>query len=86
MSYFHGPKGPLPLVFGGGKWIEDLEQDISCPSGAPAHVKFTAEFPLPQPPQDPITLLTSHGGHQELTGSCDVHSFDEDLRIVRTGD
>jgi serine/threonine protein kinase len=85
MSYFHSPSGNAPLVFGGGNWILDVEQDTTCPSGTgPAHLKQTSQYSLPQPPQDPITLLSGHG-HQEQTGSCGV-DVDFDETYTRTGD
>jgi serine/threonine-protein kinase len=39
---------------------------------------------MPQPPQDPITLLTGRG-HYTITGDC---SFDNDFesRVERSGD
>jgi hypothetical protein len=84
MSYFHSPDFDAPLVFGSGKWSWDREVDQPCPVGGTSHVRFTAEFPLPQPPQDPIALLTGHG-HQQETGSACVSS-DIDIKFVRTGD
>jgi serine/threonine-protein kinase len=85
MSYFHSPpEQVLPLVFGSGKWTLDVEDDPKCPSGDTSHRTITAQNPLPQPPQDPITLLTGRG-HQEQTGSC-TGSFDFDEKFVRTGD
>jgi serine/threonine protein kinase, bacterial len=39
---------------------------------------------LPQPPQDPITVLTGHG-HDDSTGSACVGG-DYDEKLVRTGD
>jgi serine/threonine-protein kinase len=48
------------------------------------HTTKTGQFPLPQPPQDPITLLTGHG-RQAQTGSCPANvEFDE--TFTRTGD
>ncbi len=85
MSFFHNPDYAVPLVFAGGQWTKDRELDDQCPGGGTSHAKVTAQYPLPAPPQDPITLLTGHG-HVEVTGDCDVTSFDEDYRIVRTGD
>jgi serine/threonine protein kinase, bacterial len=85
MSFFHGPGGVVPLVFGSGKWIRDSEGDTSCSTGGTAHTKVTADYPLPQPPQDPITLLTGHG-HIESTGTVYVGSFDFGDKFVRTGD
>jgi serine/threonine-protein kinase len=85
MSFFHVPGSDKALVFGNGKWIMDRDMDAACVvGGGPSHSKITAEFPLPQPPQDPITLLTGHG-HWEMTGSCS-RSTDFEEKFVRTGD
>jgi hypothetical protein len=82
MSFFHGPDSTMPLVFGGGKWSLDQEGDGPCSSGT-AHMKFTGVYPLPQPPQNPITLLTGHG-HVDVTGTCPSSDFDS--KFARTGD
>ena len=84
MSFFLNPKYFKPLVFGNGKWTQTAEFDSPCPAGGTSHVKDTSEFPLPQPPQDPITLLTGHG-HVEVTGSA-CTGADYDDKLVRTGD
>jgi predicted Ser/Thr protein kinase len=86
MSYFHAPaSGFVALVFGGGQWTSDLEGDAKCPySGDPSHVTETAQFPLPQPPQNPIATLTGHG-HQVHTGSCAINT-DVDITFTRIGD
>jgi serine/threonine-protein kinase len=85
MSVFHSPPvNVLPMVFGSGNWILALEWDEKCPAGDMSHVKRNAEFSLPQPPQDPIPLLTGRG-HQEQTGSC-VLSAEIDEKFERTGD
>ena len=83
-SYFSNLDYEQPLVFGNGKWTRSEEYDTPCPAGGTTHVKSSAEFPLPQPPQDPITLLTGHG-RQEETGSACVSS-DYNQKFVRTGD
>ena len=84
MSLFHSPDAGIPLVFASGNWTENQEFDGSCPSGGTSHVKVSAEFPLPQPPQDPITLLVGHG-HQDVSGSaCTGGDFDD--KVERTGD
>ena len=84
MSYFHGPDGAVALVFGDGKWIRDRDlPDNPCPGHGTTHTKNTAQYPLPTPPQDPITLLTGHG-YQEETGACTSSAFDD--KFVRTGD
>lgn len=86
MSYFHSPlSGFLPLVFEGGKWTSNVEGNSKCPYGGDAsHVKWTAQYPLPQPPQNPIQSLTGHG-HQEQTGSCAINT-DVYLALTRIGD
>jgi hypothetical protein len=58
--------------------------DKACPTGGTTHSTISAQLPLPQPLQDPITLLTGHG-RQETSGSaCTGGEFD--LKFDRTGD
>jgi serine/threonine-protein kinase len=47
-------------------------------------VKWTAEYPLRQPSQNPIQALTGRG-HQEQTGSCAVNT-DVYIAYKRIGD
>ncbi|HTY31280.1 hypothetical protein [Mycobacterium sp.] len=83
-SFFYNPdKGYEALLFENGSWTRNEEWDGDCPAGGTSHVKVTAQYPLPQPPQDPITLLTGHG-HQEETGACTSSDFDQNY--ARTGD
>jgi hypothetical protein len=86
MSFFHAPMGVVEaLVFDAGKWIFDTQLDSKCPgSGAPMHVTKTGQYPLPQPLQNPITLLAGNG-HQQQTEPCAV-SVDFDETFTRTGD
>jgi predicted Ser/Thr protein kinase len=85
MSYFPVASGDLPLVFGGGNWDWKNESDGPCPAGEMAHLKASAQFPLPQPPQDPIPTLSGHGTWVQTGGSCAVNvGFDE--TFTRTGD
>jgi predicted Ser/Thr protein kinase len=86
MSRFHSPlSGFVPLVFEGGKWTSNLVGNGKCPFGGDlSQVKWTAEYPLPQPPQDPIQSLTGRG-HQEQTGSCAVNT-DVYIAYKRIGD
>jgi hypothetical protein len=86
MSYFHtGSVRLFPLVFGGGKWVVDSEFDDLCKAGGTLHGKMNVDYPLPQPPQNPITLLTGHG-HQVSTGSVCAGTGYLDDKFVRTGD
>ena len=84
MSYFYNAEIDKPLVFANGKWTLNWQVDAPCSAGGTEHVKQTADYPMPQPPQDPITLLTGHG-HVVVTGSACVGG-DFDDKFVRTGD
>jgi serine/threonine-protein kinase len=85
MSYFHGGTGDTPLVFGGEKWTWDAGGDFTCASGAGGtHSHDTAQFPMPEPPQNPITRLIGRGHHQQ-TGPCAM-DVDFDQTFTRTGD
>ena len=85
MSYFHEQSGYIWLLFGGGNWTWDIEDDGVCPeSGATTHVKSTVKYPLPQSPQNPITLLTGHGRHEQSAPCALTVDFDE--TSTRTGD
>jgi serine/threonine protein kinase len=87
MSFFHAiGHNDRPLVFSAGNWTMDLEYDVQCPGGSAAnHVKQTAQYPLPVPPQDPITVLTGHG-QQAQSGGCNALSVAFDETFTRTGD
>ena len=73
------------LVFADGKWTSTLDMKIGCNSGGSTPTKLYYDVPLPQPPQDPIPLLTGHG-HREITGGGCAGSYDEDWKYQRTGD
>jgi hypothetical protein len=56
MSRFHSPlSGFVPLVFEDGNWTSNVVGNGKCPYGGDqSQVKWTAEYPLPQPSQNPI--------------------------------
>lgn len=87
-SFFYStnPKGGIPLVFADGKWTWTMELDATCGQDKTTHVSRHMDFDLPQPPQNPIGLLTGHG-HDEATGTggC-ASSADLEVRFERTGD
>jgi serine/threonine-protein kinase len=84
MSLFHAPDGVVPLVFSDGKWTRDDEGTVPCNLGGTAHIKLTAEYPLPDPLQDPIPLLTGHGQNVTTESSCAGGDFED--KFERTGD
>ncbi|MFG1929252.1 serine/threonine-protein kinase [Mycobacterium sp. NPDC048908] len=85
MSFFHEASGLVePLVFADGKWSLGTDIESTCPGMGAIRVKKTGQYPLPQPLQNPVTLLTGHG-NQEQSPPCPVTIvFDE--TFTRTGD
>lgn len=85
ISLFHvAPATVMVLVYAEGGWIYDREFDATCGRSGVTHVKIVVPFALPQPAQDPITLLAGHG-REELTGST-CPSTDVEVKFTRTGD
>jgi predicted Ser/Thr protein kinase len=84
MSYFSLASGDIPLVFGDRSWHWNDESDGPCPNGDMSHLTASGQYPLPQPPQDPIPVLTGHGSWVQ-SGSCAVN-FGFDETFTRTGD
>lgn len=85
MSYFHEASADQPLVFADGRWTWNVDADVTCPhSGGTARMKSSGQYPLPQPPGDPIAKLTGRA-HQEQSAPCEL-STDFDETFTRTGD
>lgn len=83
MSFFHRLDSFAALEFDGATWTVNEEADAPCPAGGTSHRRVTAVYPLPAPPQDPISLLTGKGRQTGTTGSaCTDGDFTE--TIVRT--
>ena len=76
-----------PLVFVGGNRTLHVEHDDYDPGcGGLVYAKVTGQYALPQPPQDPITLLSGHNHPGEPWGgpNC-AWSVDCDETLMRTG-
>jgi serine/threonine-protein kinase len=84
MSLFHAPDGVVPLVFSGGKWTRDDEGTVPCNLGGTAHIKLTAAYPLPDPLQEPIPVLTGNGQNATTESACAGGDFED--KFERTGD
>ncbi|MCW2688063.1 MAG: protein kinase family protein, partial [Mycobacterium sp.] len=85
LSFWQNPDDIKTLVFAQGRWVlANTLADSTCQAGGRAHREISLEYPLPQPSQDPITLLTGRG-HYTVTGDCPFNS-DFDSRAERTGD
>jgi serine/threonine-protein kinase len=84
MSLFHAPDGVVPLVFSGGKWTRNDEGTVPCNLGGMVHIKLTAEYPLPDPLQEPIPVLTGNGTNVATGSACSGGDFED--KFERTGD
>ncbi|OBF50694.1 hypothetical protein A5787_07845 [Mycobacterium sp. 852002-50816_SCH5313054-b] len=85
MSYFHEPSNDLPLVFVDGRWTWNVDATSACPrSGDTTHLTSSGDYPLPQPPTDPIAKLSGRG-HQAQSAPCPLNA-DFDETFTRTGD
>lgn len=84
LSLFYAPDGVVPLVFSSGKWTRDDEGTVPCNLGGTAHIKITAEYPLPEQLQDPIPVLTGRGQNITTESACAGGDFED--KFERTGD
>jgi serine/threonine-protein kinase len=85
ISLFHAPKsGVVTLIFSNGKWTQNSKGMAPCRLSGSAMVTVTAEYPLPQPPDDPIPLLTGHGQAVSDESTCQGGEFD--IKFERIGD
>ncbi|MDT7762501.1 MAG: hypothetical protein QOC63_1921, partial [Mycobacterium sp.] len=84
LSYWSNPDDAKILIFSQSQWVlATTSSDSKCQNGSAAHREITLQYPLPQPPQNPITLLSGRG-HYTLAGACPFNS-DFDSRVERTG-
>jgi serine/threonine protein kinase, bacterial len=84
LSLFHAIDGVIPLVFSGNKWTRNDQGAVPCAPGVTGHFTLTAEYPLPDPLQDPIQVLTGHGHNDIDESSCVKGDFED--KFERTGD
>jgi serine/threonine-protein kinase len=88
MSYFIATNGTsAPFVFANGVWTLNKNYTNTCSSGGKHPATYTETIALPEPPQDPITSLVSHGYENVPPGSgvtCPSQGYDE--TFTRTGD
>ena len=73
----------LPLVFTTASWSLTQEFDSPCTGRGEAHVTDTATYLLPQPPSNPIAVLTGIGRRIAI-GACTGGDFTD--KLERTGD
>lgn len=85
MSLFHAGGEVVTLMFANDKWARDEQGNTSCPAGA-AQVKITAEYPMPQTLDDPISVLNGRGNQTILPGGPCTGGGDFQDTFERTGD
>jgi serine/threonine protein kinase len=78
-------EGDELYIYAGGKWIYDYEGKSRCNGGGDDQIKVHWEFPLPEPKQDPITLLTGHGRKQVIGTVC-AGAYNEDIKFERASE
>jgi serine/threonine protein kinase len=84
LSYWLNPDSVKIVLFEQGHGVlANTSSDSECENGGRAHREINLQYDVPQPPQDPITLLTGRG-HYTITGACPYNS-DFDSRVDRTG-
>jgi serine/threonine-protein kinase len=75
------------LIFENGQWTRNSVYDADCTTGGRDHITNIGTFPLPQPTQDPIQVLTGHGRIQIAPGgTTKCISVDYEQTFTRTGD
>lgn len=85
MSLFHAGPEVVTLMFAGDKWTRNEQGMSTCPVGT-AQVTITAEYPMPQALDDPISVLTGRGTQTIAPGSPCTGGGDFQDRFERTGD
>ncbi|ORV97240.1 hypothetical protein [Mycobacterium kubicae] len=79
----NGTSGTQLLQFANNEWTRDDEYDAACPAGGTSHVKINGTFPLPEPPHDPIAVLTGSGFKDETGSSCKGGNYE--MKFTRSG-
>ncbi len=85
-SYDSSDTGSSLYLFADGKWVYNFDGTTPCSGGGSNPTETYWEFPLPQPLQDPITLLTGHGHVREAGSNSCSGAYDQEVKYERTGD
>lgn len=85
MSLFHAGPEVVTLMFADDKWTRNEHGTSACPAGT-AQVTITAEYPMPQTLDDPISVLTGRGTQTIAPGGPCTGGGDFQDKFERTGD
>jgi hypothetical protein len=87
MSFFYSDNASEPFVFSEGRWVLNYSGPINCRPGPSPRVRVdrTATMELPDPPADPMNVLTG-AGHDHIDDPRCPDNHDFDLRFEQVGD
>ena len=61
MSLFHAGGRSVTLMYADEKWTRNEKGTTTCAGGGTAQMTITAEYPMPNQLDDPISVLTGRG-------------------------
>ena len=86
MSLFHAGGQAVTLLYADGKWARNEKGTTTCGTGGTAQTTITADYPMPNQLDDPISVLTGRGTQTVAPGGACTGGGDFDDRFERTGD
>jgi serine/threonine protein kinase len=86
MSLFHAGGQAVTLLYADEKWARNEKGTTACGAGGTAQMTITADYPMPNQLDDPISVLTGRGTQTVAPGGACTGGGDFDDRFERTGD
>ena len=86
MSLFHAGGQAVTLMYADEKWTRNEKGTTACGAGGTAQMTITAEYPMPNQLDDPISVLTGRGTQTVAPGGACTGGGDFEDRLERTGD
>jgi len=86
MSLFHAGGQAVTLLYADEKWARNEKGTTTCGAGGTAQMTITADYPMPNQLDDPISVLTGRGTQTVAPGGACTGGGDFEDRFERTGD
>ncbi len=86
MSLFHAGGQAVTLLYADEKWARNEKGTTTCGAGGTAQMTITANYPMPNQLDDPISVLTGRGTQTVAPGGACTGGGDFEDRFERTGD
>jgi serine/threonine-protein kinase len=86
MSLFHAGGQAVTLLYADEKWARNEKGTTACGAGGTAQMTITADYPMPNQLDDPISVLTGRGTQTVAPGGACTGGGDFEDRFERTGD